>query len=166
MFRRIIVAMDSSEAARSAFVFVSEWARRFDAKVWFIQLAEESQQRRCGVVTDVKHRGRRVANTFSVSGATQRARTRQVVSAIADAAATHRADLLVVGFDRQRMNQGCFSRSLRDQLYEATSIPVLVAPRMVAPQVLGAPVAPEPAIALGPVRSVPVPDAGRTLTGV
>ncbi len=166
MFRRIIVAMDSSEAARSAFVFVSEWSRRFDAKVWFIQLAEESQQRRCSIATDVKHRGRRVANTFSVSGATQRARTRQVVSAIAEAAATHRADVLVVGFDRQRMNQGCFSRSLRDQLYEATSIPVLVAPRILARQVRDAPVAPEPAIALGPGPDGPVPDAARTLTGV
>jgi nucleotide-binding universal stress UspA family protein len=174
VFRRILVAMDSSEAARSAFVFVTEWARSFDAKVWFIQLAEESQQRHCGVVTDVKQGGRRMANTFSVSGATQRARTRQLVSTIAEAAATYRADVLVVGFDHHRMTQGHLSHSLREQLYEETSIPVLVAPRLATRRAPAAPVAPAapaapaplPVIALGPVSTVRLPDATRTLARV
>ena len=58
MFKRILVALDSSEAARAAFVFVSDWARQFDAQVWFIQLTDESSSRRCEIVTDVSRRGR------------------------------------------------------------------------------------------------------------
>lgn len=153
MFRRILVAVDSSEAAKSAFVFVTEWARSFDAEVWFIQLVEESHERRGGVVTDFKQGGRRTANTFSVSGATQRARTRQLVGTIAEAADTFRADLLVVGLDRRRMTQG-FSRPLRDQLYEATNIPVVVAPRPAGSRVPAAPAAPA-ASPLAPTTGVP-----------
>ncbi len=165
MFRRILVAMDNSEAARSAFVFAAEWSRSFDTKVWFIQLARESQQRHCGVVTDVQHGGRRVANTFSVSGATQRVRNQQLVSAIAEAAATYRADALVVGFDQQRMTQGRFHRSLRDQLTEATNIPVIVPPRMVG-HGAATPTPPPLAIALGAGPGVRVPDAAMALAHV
>ena len=166
MFRRILVAMDNSEAARSAFVFAAEWSRCFDTKVWFIQLAGESQQRHCGVVTDVQHGGRRVANTFSVSGATQRARTQQLVSAIAEAATTYRADVLVVGFDHQRMTQGRFHRSLRDQLTEATNVPVIVPPRVAGHRAPAPPVPPRPAIALGPAPGVRLPGPARTLAHV
>jgi K+-sensing histidine kinase KdpD len=155
VFRRILVAMDGSEAAQSAFVFVTEWARSFDAKVWFIQLQAESHERHGSVVTDFGHRGRTMANSFTVSGATARSRTRQLVSTIADAAATYRADVLVVGFDPQRMSQGSLSRSLRDQLYEETNIPVLVAPPRRASRAAQAP-ARSAAIALGPGPGVPV----------
>ena len=165
MFRRILVAMDNSEEARSAFVFVTDWARSFDAQVWFIQLAEESPQRHCGVNTDVRHRGRRVANTFTVSGATRGARTRQLVHAVAEAATTYRADVLVLGFDHHRMTQGSLSRSLREQLYEETSIPVLVAPRLTAPRAVVAP-APTPAIALGPGAEGRKVDVMRRLANV
>ncbi len=149
MFRRILVAMDSSEAAQGAFVFVTDWARSFDAKVWFIQLAAESTQRHCSVATDVRHRGRGMANTFTVGGATRRARTRQLVQTVSEAATTYRADVLVLGFDHHRMTQGSLSHSLREQLYEETSIPVLVAPPLRARRAVEAP-APQPAIALGP----------------
>jgi nucleotide-binding universal stress UspA family protein len=166
VFRRILVAMDNSAAARSAFVFAADWSRCFDAKVWFIQLARESQQRHCGVVTDVQQGGRRVANTFSISGATQRARTQQLVSTIADAAATYRADVLVVGFDPQRMTQGRFHRSLRDQLTEATNVPVIVPPRVAGHRPPPPRVRATPAIALGPVRDMRLPDGSRTLAHV
>jgi hypothetical protein len=156
--------MDGSEAAQSAFVYVTQWARSFDAKVWFIQLAAESSERHGGVVTDVAHRGRRTANTFTISGATRRARTRQLVSTVADAAETYRADLLVVGFDRQRMNQGSLSGSLRDQLYEATNIPVIVAPRLGAPRPATA--ARPLAIALGPGPALGATRDTRTLVHV
>ena len=69
MFRRILVAIDGSDTARAAFVFVSDWARNFEARVWFIQLTDESSRRRCEIVTDVRRRGRQLANHFSVSGA-------------------------------------------------------------------------------------------------
>jgi hypothetical protein len=128
MFRRILVAMDGSDAARSAFVFVTDWARQFDAQTWFIQLAEESQARRCGLRTDVAARGRQLANSFSVSGATRNARNLQLVRAIAEAAQVHRADLIVLGFDPGRIARQRLGRGVREQLTAATEIPVLVAP--------------------------------------
>jgi K+-sensing histidine kinase KdpD len=155
VFRRILVALDGSEAARAAFVFATEWARHFDAQVWFIQLADESARRRCGIETDVKDRGRRLANQFTVSGATQGVRNQQLVAAVTEAAHTHRADLIMVGFDRRRLTHARFSRSLQDQLTEATCIPVMLAPkelevgcRRVDVQARRA-----PAIALGPATA-------------
>ena len=103
MFRRILVAMDGSDAARSAFVFVSDWARQFDSQVWFIQLTQESSRRRCEIVTDVGRRGRQLANHFTVSGATRSARNQRLVSGIAEAAETFRADLIVLGFEPGRI---------------------------------------------------------------
>ena len=68
MFRKILVALDGSDAARAAFVFAGDWARQFGSKMWFIQLTEESSGRRCEIVTDVSRRGRQMANQFTVSG--------------------------------------------------------------------------------------------------
>ena len=155
MFRRILVAIDGSDAARSAFVFVSDWARQFDAQVWFIQLTEESSGRRCEIVTDVGRRGRQLANHFSVSGATRAARNQRLVSGIAEAARTFRAELIVLGFDPGRISHQRFNRGVREQLTEATDVPVLIAPRR-APKVS------RPADA--PMRLViPLgPDTGRT----
>ena len=133
MFRRILVAMDGSDAARSAFVFVTDWARQFDARTWFIQLAEESQTRRCTLRTDVAERGRQLANSFSVSGATRSARNMQLARAIADAAQVYRADLIVLGFDSGRIARRRLGRGVREQLTAATEIPVLMAPRLRAP---------------------------------
>jgi nucleotide-binding universal stress UspA family protein len=132
MFRRILVAVDRSEAARSAFVFVTDWARQFDAEVWFIVLAEESARPHCQLVTDVGQRGRQRANSFVVRGATRSARNQQLVSAIADAAKTFRADLIVLGFDPRRVARHRFSRGVGEKLTAATDIPVLVAPRRCA----------------------------------
>src|SRR5580704_4423812 len=94
VFKRILVAMDCSEAARAAFVFVSDWARQFDAQVWFIQLTDESTRRRCEIVTDVDQRGRQLANQFTVRGATRSARNQQLVKGIAEAAQTFQADIV------------------------------------------------------------------------
>jgi K+-sensing histidine kinase KdpD len=155
VFRRILVALDGSEDARAAFVFVSDWARHFDSQVWFIQLTEESSRRRCEIVTDVAQRGRRMANQFSVSGATRNARNAQLVSGIAEAAETYKADLIVVGLDRRRLERHRFSPSVRAQLTAATSTPVLMAPRRMAARVPEAAPRTVP-IALGPVLLAPV----------
>jgi nucleotide-binding universal stress UspA family protein len=149
VFRRILVAIDGSDAARSAFVFVSDWARQFDAQVWFIQLAEESSTRRCSLVTDVSARGRQLSNRFSVSGVTRRARNQQLVSAITEAAEIFHADLVVLGFDRRRIAHDRFTRSVREQLTEATSIPVMMAPRTIVSVEEGEPPPARQAIPLG-----------------
>jgi len=155
VFRRILVALDGSEDARAAFVFVGDWARHFDAKVWFIQLADESSRRRCELVTDVQRRGRQMANQFTVSGATRGARNQRLVSGISEAAVTFGADLIVVGLDRHRLAHNRLSRNVREQLTAATNIPVLMAPKR---GVVRAPagIRRERAIPLGPARSLPV----------
>ena len=145
MFKRILVAMDSSDAARAAFVFAGDWARQFDAQVWFIQLTDESARRRCGIVSDVEQRGRQLANQFTVRGATRSDRNQQLVNSIAEAAQTFRADLVVVGIDRHRL-----ARGVREQLTQATNVPVLI-PANIAARLTRAAVRPAlPAIALGP----------------
>ena len=159
MFRRILVAMDGSDAARSAFVFVTDWARQFDARTWFIQLAEESQNRGCTLRTDVAARGRQLANSFSVGGATRNARNLQLVWAIAEAAQVHRADLIVLGFDPARLARHRLGRGVREQLTAATEIPVLVAPPLRAPSRVAARAeahaSPRHPIALGPAPVAP-----------
>lgn len=161
MFRRILAVLDGSDAARAAFVFVSDWAREFDSQVWFIQLTEESARRRCEIVTDVSRRGRRVANQFTVSGATVGARNQQLVSGVAEAAQTFGADLIVVGLDRHRLTRNRFTRSVREQLTASTNVPVLIAPR----RATGRDAASRPrasAIPLGPASSsTEMADAGR-----
>jgi nucleotide-binding universal stress UspA family protein len=155
VFRRILVALDGSEDARAAFSFVSDWARHFDSKVWFIQLADESSRRRSEIVTDVHRRGRQTANQFTVSGATRGVRNQRLVSGISEAAMTFGADLIVVGLDRHRLARNGLSRSLREQLTAATDIPVLMAPKRTVVRVPAA-TRREKAIPLGPVRALPV----------
>ncbi len=147
------MAIDGSDAARNAFVFVSDWARQFDAQVWFIQLTEESSGRRCEIVTDVRRRGRQLANHFTVTGATRGVRNQRLVSGIAEAAQTFQADLIVLGFDPGRIAQQRFSRSVREQLTEATDLPVLIAPRSTMRPRRSTDAAERRAIALGPATS-------------
>jgi nucleotide-binding universal stress UspA family protein len=155
VFRRILVALDGSEDARAAFAFVSDWARHFETKVWFIQLADESSHRRSEMVTDVHRLGRQMANQFTVSGATRGARNQQIVSAISEAATTFGADLIVVGLDRHRLARNGLSRNIREQLTAATDIPVMMAPKRAVVRVPAA-TRRERAIPLGPGRAVPV----------
>ncbi len=164
MFRRILVALDGSDAARAAFVFAGDWARQFDSQLWFIQLTDESHRRRREIVTDVGRRGRQRANHFSVSGATRGLRNQQLVSGIAEAALTFGADMIIVGLDARRLGRTRFSDSVREQLTAATNVPVLMAPKHCAapvPERAGQ----HSAIALGPVPSRPV-TAEAVLTGV
>ncbi len=123
--------------------------------MWFIQLTDESSRRRCEIVTDVGQRGRRVANQFSVSGATRGARNQQLVSGITEAAQTYRADLIVVGLDRHRVTHHRFSPSVREQLTAATNVPVLLAPKRAINRIPAADRR-DVVIALGPAPGAPV----------
>jgi nucleotide-binding universal stress UspA family protein len=152
VYRKILVALDASDAARAAFVFANDWARHFDSELWFIQLTEESHRARRDIVTDVGRRGRQRANHFAVSGATRGQRDQQLVSGIAEAAMTFGADLIIVGLEGRRLRRARFAESVREQLTAATDVPVLVAPkrcvvRIPAPERQGG------AIALGPAPS-------------
>jgi nucleotide-binding universal stress UspA family protein len=157
------VAIDGSDAARSAFVFVSDWARQFDSRVWFIQMTQESTGRRCEIVTDVGRRGRHLANHFAVSGATRGIRNQRLVTGIAEAAETFRADLIVLGFDPDRIAHQRLSRSVREQLTEATDVPVLIAPQRAARERRSADAPVRQSIALGPAtcETAPSPSMDR-----
>jgi nucleotide-binding universal stress UspA family protein len=135
VFRKILVALDGSDAARAAFVFASDWARHFDSQLWFIQLTAESHRARRNIVTDVGRRGRQRANQFSVSGATRGQRNQQLVSGIVEAAGTFGADLIIVGLDGRRLGRTRFAESVRAQLTAATNVPVLVAPKPCLPRI-------------------------------
>jgi K+-sensing histidine kinase KdpD len=164
VFRKILVALDASEAARAAFVFAGDWAQQFGSQMWFIQLTEESSRRRCEIVTDVGRRGRQMANQFSVSGATRAQRNQQLVHGIAEAVLTSGADLIIVGLDPRRLARSRFTHSVREQLTAATNVPVLIAPKRSVVRI-PATERPDRAIALGPVSSVPA-QAGAVLTHV
>lgn len=155
MFRRILVALDDSEAARAAFVFAGDWARQFDSKLWFIQLTDEAHRRRREILTDVGERGRQRANHFSVGGATRGLRNQQLVNGIAEAAQTFGADMIIVGLDGRRLGRRRFSESVREQLTAATHVPVLIAPKQCASPTSEGERHPN-AIALGPAPSEPV----------
>jgi nucleotide-binding universal stress UspA family protein len=159
VFRKILVALDGSDAARAAFVFASDWAREFGSQMWFIQLTDESSGRRCEIVTDVSRRGRQVANQFSVSGATRGQRNQQLVQGIAEAAVTSSADLIIVGIDPRRLGRARFTHSVREQLTAATNVPVLIAPKRPTVRIPQGE-RPAPAIALGPAPSDPVTAPG------
>jgi nucleotide-binding universal stress UspA family protein len=154
VYRRILVALDGSDAARAAFVFANDWARHFDSQLWFIQLTEEHHGRRSEIVTDVSLRGRQRANHFAVGGSNRRQRNQQLVGGIAEAACTFEADLIIVGLDRRRLERSRFDYSVREQLTAATKVPVLIAPKHCVQRV---PVATrtEGAIALGPAPAIP-----------
>ena len=64
MYRKILIALDASDAACAAFVFANDWARHFDSELWFIQLTEESHGPRREIVTDVSRRGRHSAGRW------------------------------------------------------------------------------------------------------
>jgi len=154
VYRKILVALDGSDAARAAFVFASDWARHFDSVLWFIQLTDESHGTRREIVTDVSRRGRQVANHFSVRGATRGQRNQQLVSGIAEAALTFGADMIIVGLDGRRLGRARFAQSVREQLTAATNVPVLMAPKHCVARI-PAGAHRQSAIALGPASCGP-----------
>jgi nucleotide-binding universal stress UspA family protein len=155
VYRKILVALDASDAARAAFVFAHDWARHFDSQLWFIQLTEESHGPRREIVTDVRRRGRQRANHFAVSGVTRGQRNQQLVSGIAEAASTFGADMIIVGLEGRRLGRARFTGSVREQLMAATDVPVLVAPKHCVARIPAAK-GHSSAIALGPAPSASV----------
>jgi nucleotide-binding universal stress UspA family protein len=152
VYRKILVALDGSDAARAAFVFASDWARHFGAELWFIQLTEESHGPRREIVTDVSRRGRQAANHFAVSGVTRGRRNQQLVRGIAEAASTFGADMIIVGLEGRRLGRARFAESVRERLMAATNVPVLIAPKHCVARIPAAE-RHQSAIALGPAPS-------------
>jgi nucleotide-binding universal stress UspA family protein len=127
-FRRMLVAIDESQAAEAAVALVAEWVDGPGADVCFIQVREARKQRRSGAGSDADVTPAEPAFRLVVGAPTLGARNRQLVHGIAEAAERFGADVIVLGLDRTRLAGHRFATSLREQIMRATDVPVLVAP--------------------------------------
>jgi nucleotide-binding universal stress UspA family protein len=128
-FRRMLVAIDESQAAEAAIGLVAEWVDGPGADVHFVQVIEARPQRRSNVGTDGAATADEPSHRLVVQAPTLGARNRQLVHGIAGAAEDFGADVIVLGLDRPRLAGHRLAPSLREQLMRATDLPVLVAPR-------------------------------------
>jgi nucleotide-binding universal stress UspA family protein len=128
-FRRLLVAIDGSDAARSALDLAAEWAGQQGADVRILALAEPPRH---GTAVAAHHAGAaaRPAQRVEVHGSTRSARNRQLARAIAEAAAAFGADVILVGVDHRRLASHRMAPSLREQLTRVTALPVLIAPAL------------------------------------
>jgi nucleotide-binding universal stress UspA family protein len=146
MFRRILVALDETEAGRSAVALAANMAREFDATVWLFQVTEHAT-RRAGqserfvaqpsgfddhAVVELQRAG------IAVSGASRTVRDHHLVKGIVDEAARFGADVIVLGLERKRIAHHSFSKALQEQIARVTTVPVMIAPTS-SPSVSGAP---------------------------
>jgi nucleotide-binding universal stress UspA family protein len=106
VFRRMLVVLDESPAARSAFAFACGCAKAFGAALRFVQP--------------------------ETSGHTLGARNRGLAKAISESAEAFGADVIVLGLDHSRLARHRIAPSLRKQLARVTDLPLLVAPRRAA----------------------------------
>jgi nucleotide-binding universal stress UspA family protein len=127
-FRRMLVVLDGSPTAEAAVGLVAEWVDGPGADVRFVQVTEERKQRRSSVGSDAGPTTVAPAHRLVVGAPTLGARNRQLVHGIAEAAEDFGADVIVLGFDRQRLAGHRLAPSLREQVMRATDVPVLVAP--------------------------------------
>jgi nucleotide-binding universal stress UspA family protein len=127
-FRRLLVAIDGSDAARGALDLAAEWSGQQGAEVKVLELLEPSR-RGTAVAGDRAATGR-PTERVEVHGSTRRARNRQLARAIADAATGFGADVIVVGVDHRRLASHRVAPSLCEQLTRVTALPLLVAPTL------------------------------------
>ena len=127
-FRRMLVAIDESQAAQAAVGLVAEWVDGPGADVRFVQVSETRKQQGSGVESDPDVTTAESSLRLEVSAPTLGARTRQLVHGIAEAAEAFGADVIVLGLDRPRLAGHRLATSLREQIMRATELPVLVAP--------------------------------------
>jgi nucleotide-binding universal stress UspA family protein len=122
-FRRLLVAIDGSDAARGALDLAAEWAGQQGAEVSVLALVEPPRHH-----TVVAGQGERAVERVEAHGSTRSARNRQLARAIAEAATAFGADVILVGVDHRRLASHRMAPSLREQLTRVTALPVLVAP--------------------------------------
>jgi nucleotide-binding universal stress UspA family protein len=128
-FRRLLVAIDGTDAARGALDLAAEWAGQQGADVSVLTLVEPPRHGTAVAVHDAGVTGRAAARV-EAHGSTRRARNRQLARAIAEAATAFGADVILVGVDHRRLASHRMAPSLREQLTRVTALPVLVAPTL------------------------------------
>lgn len=135
-FRRLLVAVDGSPAARGASDLATQWATQYGADLKVLALVEPSRH---GHAEPAPEPDRVVAGQpaacVEVSGSTRSARNRELARAIAEAGAAFGADVILVGIDHRRLARHRMAPSLREQLARVSPLPVLVAPTAAAGEV-------------------------------
>ncbi len=135
MFQRILLALDSGDAAAVASCFTVALARSGAASVHVVHVNErligafglsaEPPDEGADVVTEAL-RDMRAAG-IPATGATYATTPFDVAPAIADVAEQWRADVIVLGSRRRRVGP-VLRASMRDKIARATPLPVLTAP--------------------------------------
>ena len=126
-FRRLLVAIDGSDAGRGALDLAAAWAGSQGADVKVLALVEPPRRGTPLPAHDGGATGR-PAERVEAHGSTRSARNRQLARAIADAATAFGADVILIGVDHRRLASHRMAPSLREQLTRVTALPVLVAP--------------------------------------
>lgn len=124
-FRRLLVAVDGSPAARAVSDLATEWAAQHGADLKVVALVEPLRHG-----TAVAGHDAGAAERVEAHGSTRSARNRQLARAIAEAATAFGADVILVGVDHRRLASHRMAPSLREQLTRVTALPVLVAPTL------------------------------------
>ena len=140
MFRRILVVVGESDAGRAAFTFAADLASEFQATVHICPVVLQAPawrggRRRYAATRALDQRVGAALRGVGLSAAGPKCieGSQQLIDEIADEALRFRADLIVLGLDRERISQQHHWRNLRQRLARATSLPLMVAPTETSP---------------------------------
>jgi nucleotide-binding universal stress UspA family protein len=136
MFNNIVVAVDGSWYSREALPVAIEMAKKFDAKLCVIHVAEHDRGRAAAYVIDSPaDQTRLVADAvkqahdagIKARGELVDRAAGQVANAIVDAAAKEGADLIVMGSRGLSDTAGVFLGSVTHKVMQLVDMPVLIA---------------------------------------
>jgi nucleotide-binding universal stress UspA family protein len=136
MFRKLLVAVDSTDRSEVALSFASAVAHQCSAAVHVLHVNEFvvgargitlfSDERAIKLVTEAIEQLR--SEGIRTSGSVRRALYRHVATCIATMATEVSADAIVLGTGRNRHFGRLFSPQVRERTIRLTSLPVIAAP--------------------------------------
>lgn len=136
MFKNILVAVDGSWYSREALPTAIEIAKKFDAQLFVVHVAEHDRGRAAAYTLESPaEQTRMVAEAVkqahdagvSAKGELVDRAAGHVAYAIADVAAAQHADLIVMGSRGLSDAQGVFLGSVTHRVMQLVEIPVLIA---------------------------------------
>ena len=137
MFKNIVVALDGSPHSRLALPTAIEIARQSDATIFVVHVVEHDRGRAVAYSTEGPAQATRLVfdAVEQIRGAGVRAEGQlldraagHVAIAIAETAAAHEADLVVMGSRRLSDAQAIFVGSVTHGVLQLVEAPVLIAP--------------------------------------
>lgn len=136
MFNNILVAIDGSWYSREALPTAIEIAKKFDARLFVVHVAEHDRGRAAAYTLESPaDQTRMVAEAVkqaheagvSAKGELVDRAAGHIAYAIADVAAAQRADLIVMGSRGLSDAQGMFLGSVTHRVMQLAEVPVLIA---------------------------------------